>query len=305
MSSAVYIGSHCSSATADGASDGYHSPVSSPDSLYASSFTSTPSPTCVNNPVTTYPFVSGKFQQGGGNVGAEDSSYCHRSCTGGDNGVGLLSNFQDDGFWQYPLYGSDGDFNERLEEYHDDFFDNHRNNPSQYHQHNQSHRSSHCAENNNQYHHQNVQHHHSHQQSAPIPPSPAVTQKFDDVAKQGVSLTQYPAAQYSISTKRSASLQKTPVSQTQHHNQHSQHHHHHHHHHSHHHHGPTGLEIMRKRRLAANARERRRMNSLNDAFDRLRDVVPSLGNDRKLSKFETLQMAQTYIAALYELLQRE
>ncbi|XP_071050424.1 basic helix-loop-helix transcription factor amos-like [Onthophagus taurus] len=66
-----------------------------------------------------------------------------------------------------------------------------------------------------------------------------------------------------------------------------------------------GLEIMRKRRLAANARERRRMNSLNDAFDRLRDVVPSLGNDRKLSKFETLQMAQTYIAALHELLQRD
>uniref|UniRef100_A0A182JPU7 BHLH domain-containing protein n=1 Tax=Anopheles christyi TaxID=43041 RepID=A0A182JPU7_9DIPT len=64
-------------------------------------------------------------------------------------------------------------------------------------------------------------------------------------------------------------------------------------------------EVVKKRRLAANARERRRMNSLNDAFDRLRDVVPSLGNDRKLSKFETLQMAQTYIAALNELLSRD
>lgn len=64
-------------------------------------------------------------------------------------------------------------------------------------------------------------------------------------------------------------------------------------------------EIIRRRRLAANARERRRMNSLNDAFDKLRDVVPSLGNDRKLSKFETLQMAQTYIAALNELLSRD
>lgn len=69
--------------------------------------------------------------------------------------------------------------------------------------------------------------------------------------------------------------------------------------------GTSGVEILRKRRLAANARERRRMNSLNDAFDRLRDVVPSLGNDRKLSKFETLQMAQTYISALYELMQRK
>lgn len=64
-------------------------------------------------------------------------------------------------------------------------------------------------------------------------------------------------------------------------------------------------DVVKKRRLAANARERRRMNSLNDAFDRLRDVVPSLGNDRKLSKFETLQMAQTYISALHELLERD
>uniref|UniRef100_A0A336MPD8 CSON014861 protein n=1 Tax=Culicoides sonorensis TaxID=179676 RepID=A0A336MPD8_CULSO len=63
-------------------------------------------------------------------------------------------------------------------------------------------------------------------------------------------------------------------------------------------------EIMKRRRIAANARERRRMNSLNDAFERLREVVPSLGNDRKLSKYETLQMAQTYINALNELLNR-
>ena len=66
---------------------------------------------------------------------------------------------------------------------------------------------------------------------------------------------------------------------------------------------PT-VEVVKKRRLAANARERRRMNSLNDAFERLREVVPSLGSDRKLSKFETLQMAQTYIGALAELLLR-
>lgn len=66
-----------------------------------------------------------------------------------------------------------------------------------------------------------------------------------------------------------------------------------------------GPEIVKRRRLAANARERRRMNSLNDAFDKLRDVVPSLGSDRKLSKYETLQMAQTYIGALNELLKRD
>ena len=62
-------------------------------------------------------------------------------------------------------------------------------------------------------------------------------------------------------------------------------------------------QVMKKRRLAANARERRRMNNLNSAFDRLREVVPSLGNDRQLSKYETLQMAQSYITALWELLQ--
>ncbi|XP_014261985.1 protein lin-32-like [Cimex lectularius] len=62
--------------------------------------------------------------------------------------------------------------------------------------------------------------------------------------------------------------------------------------------------VLRRRRLAANARERRRMNGLNEAFDRLREVIPSIGADHKLSKFETLQMAQSYIAALCDLLER-
>lgn len=61
--------------------------------------------------------------------------------------------------------------------------------------------------------------------------------------------------------------------------------------------------VLKKRRLAANARERRRMMSLNLAFDKLRQVVPSIGEDQKLSKYETLQMAQTYIIALKDLLQ--
>lgn len=64
-------------------------------------------------------------------------------------------------------------------------------------------------------------------------------------------------------------------------------------------------DVLRKRRLAANARERRRMNSLNDAFDKLRDVVPSLGHDRRLSKYETLQMAQAYIGDLFKLITRD
>ncbi|KAL4147900.1 hypothetical protein QTP88_002227 [Uroleucon formosanum] len=69
--------------------------------------------------------------------------------------------------------------------------------------------------------------------------------------------------------------------------------------------GGSGTKIdsagsRKRRRLAANARERRRMNGLNEAFDRLRGVVPAADDERKLSKYETLQMAQTYILALHE-----
>ncbi|XP_015246393.1 PREDICTED: protein atonal homolog 1-like [Cyprinodon variegatus] len=60
---------------------------------------------------------------------------------------------------------------------------------------------------------------------------------------------------------------------------------------------------QRRRRLAANARERRRMLGLNVAFDRLRSVIPNLQSQKKLSKSETLQMAQIYISTLSELLQ--
>lgn len=45
------------------------------------------------------------------------------------------------------------------------------------------------------------------------------------------------------------------------------------------------------------------MHGLNHAFDELRSVIPALDNDKKLSKYETLQMAQIYINALAELLQ--
>lgn len=45
------------------------------------------------------------------------------------------------------------------------------------------------------------------------------------------------------------------------------------------------------------------MHGLNRAFDQLRSVIPSLENEKKLSKYETLQMAQIYITELTELLQ--
>ncbi|XP_056585736.1 protein atonal homolog 1a [Triplophysa dalaica] len=61
--------------------------------------------------------------------------------------------------------------------------------------------------------------------------------------------------------------------------------------------------VQKQRRVAANARERRRMHGLNHAFDALRSVIPAFDNDKKLSKYDTLQMAQIYINALSDLLQ--
>ncbi|XP_059974934.1 transcription factor ATOH7-like [Mesoplodon densirostris] len=67
--------------------------------------------------------------------------------------------------------------------------------------------------------------------------------------------------------------------------------------------GEGRLESAALRRLAANARERRRTQGLSMAFDRLRRVVPQWGQDKKkLSKYETLQMALSYIMALIRIL---
>lgn len=52
------------------------------------------------------------------------------------------------------------------------------------------------------------------------------------------------------------------------------------------------------RRLESNERERQRMHSLNDAFQSLREVIPHVKMERKLSKIETLTLAKNYIKAL-------
>ncbi|XP_045476746.1 class A basic helix-loop-helix protein 15-like isoform X1 [Harmonia axyridis] len=52
------------------------------------------------------------------------------------------------------------------------------------------------------------------------------------------------------------------------------------------------------RRLESNERERMRMHSLNDAFEQLREVIPHIKMERKLSKIETLTLAKNYIMAL-------
>ena len=58
----------------------------------------------------------------------------------------------------------------------------------------------------------------------------------------------------------------------------------------------------KQRREDANDRERERMGKLNSAFDSLRHLLPKHGNDRELSKFETIQIAKNYIRSLNQML---
>lgn len=57
--------------------------------------------------------------------------------------------------------------------------------------------------------------------------------------------------------------------------------------------GTTGHR--RQKRIAANSRERKRMHTVNSAFDQLRELVPTYPSNRKLSKIDTLRLACTYI----------
>lgn len=51
----------------------------------------------------------------------------------------------------------------------------------------------------------------------------------------------------------------------------------------------------------ANIRERQRTENVNEAFEKLREIVPSLPSD-KLSKIQTIRLATNYIRFLYSLL---
>ncbi|CAI9612843.1 unnamed protein product [Staurois parvus] len=53
-----------------------------------------------------------------------------------------------------------------------------------------------------------------------------------------------------------------------------------------------------RQRHTANARERDRTNSVNNAFTALRTLIPTEPADRKLSKIETLRLASSYISHL-------
>lgn len=71
---------------------------------------------------------------------------------------------------------------------------------------------------------------------------------------------------------------------------------HHQHHHQHQHHP------YRVQRHAANIRERKRMLSINSAFEELRCHVPTFPYEKRLSKIDTLRLAIAYIALLREIL---
>lgn len=60
-----------------------------------------------------------------------------------------------------------------------------------------------------------------------------------------------------------------------------------------------------QQRQAANMRERKRMQSINDAFEGLREHIPILPYEKRLSKVDTLKMAIDYINLLSELIKKD
>lgn len=62
--------------------------------------------------------------------------------------------------------------------------------------------------------------------------------------------------------------------------------------------GPNPVVRVVKRRNTANKKERRRTQSINNAFADLRDCIPNVPADTKLSKIKTLRLATSYIGYL-------
>ncbi|XP_053208998.1 twist-related protein-like [Panonychus citri] len=91
------------------------------------------------------------------------------------------------------------------------------------------------------------------------------------------------------------------------HNHHNHHHHHigHSHNHNQHKHHPYSFNSSNvHQRILANVRERKRTQSLNEGFDLLRAIIPTLPSD-KLSKIATLRLACRYIRFLVEILEQK
>ena len=64
------------------------------------------------------------------------------------------------------------------------------------------------------------------------------------------------------------------------------------------------IEVLQQRRLAANARERKRAGKINNAFTKLRQVLPGF-KDREISKYEAIRIAQDYIKHLVQMLEQD
>ncbi|XP_077596948.1 heart- and neural crest derivatives-expressed protein 1-like [Stigmatopora nigra] len=62
---------------------------------------------------------------------------------------------------------------------------------------------------------------------------------------------------------------------------------------------------MSKRRTAGPKKERRRTESINTAFAELRECIPNVPADTKLSKIKTLRLATSYIAYLMDVLAKD
>ncbi|KAK7925279.1 hypothetical protein WMY93_007589 [Mugilogobius chulae] len=60
-----------------------------------------------------------------------------------------------------------------------------------------------------------------------------------------------------------------------------------------------------KRRTAGPKKERRRTESINTAFAELRECIPNVPADTKLSKIKTLRLATSYIAYLMDVLAKD
>ncbi|KAG8252437.1 Heart- and neural crest derivatives-expressed protein 2 [Homalodisca vitripennis] len=69
----------------------------------------------------------------------------------------------------------------------------------------------------------------------------------------------------------------------------------------------NGSPVIRvvKRRNTANKKERRRTQSINNAFADLRDCIPNVPADTKLSKIKTLRLATSYIGYLMGVLESD
>lgn len=67
-----------------------------------------------------------------------------------------------------------------------------------------------------------------------------------------------------------------------------------------------GLQAgMGKRRASGPKKERRRTESINTAFAELRECIPNVPADTKLSKIKTLRLATSYIAYLMDVLAKD